>query len=160
MRGGRAGRAALVPAPGLGHVRRRLCLVPSCWPPWSLWVGSLLPLNCLGRAPAAPLAPTHALAGPFVVPSAPAALPSFSVGLTNPVRVSLALGPDVIWTASLTLLKDHSGGSPHSHSVTSSLSLGKITVIDRATNSFTGPSVSDPSYLYPNVSTENTGEAF
>lgn len=105
MRGDRAGRAALVPAPGLGHVRRRLCLVPSCWPPWSLWVGSLLPLNCLGRAPAAPLAPTHALAGPFVVPSAPAALPSFSVGFTNPVRVSLALGPDVIWTASLTLLR-------------------------------------------------------
>lgn len=140
MRGDRAGRAALVPAPGLGHVRRRLCLVPSCWPPWSLWVGSLLPLNCLGRAPAA--------------------LPSSSVGLTNPVLVSLALGPDVIWTASLTLLRDHSGGSPHSHSVTSSLSLGKITVIDRATNSFTGPSVSDPSYLYPNVSTENTREAF
>lgn len=97
-RGGR-GPAAFVPAPEPGHVTRRpeLGPVPSCRPPpLPSWVGTLLPLNCLGRAPAATHAPTHALAGPFAVQSAPAAPPSSSAGVTSPVRVPLVLGPNVI----------------------------------------------------------------
>lgn len=137
-----------VPAPGSGHVTRpgppgwcgaaSLLLHPR--PGWRRLCRS----TAEEERPAVTHAPTHALAGPFLPLSAPAALPCPSVGLTNPVRP-----PEEGLACHLDLLRDHSGGSPHSQPGTSSLSgRGKeMTVTERATSSFTGPLVSNPSQL-------------
>lgn len=117
-----AGRAALAP-PSAGS--RDAAAVPPGRSPESplsaAWVGTLLPLNC------AALAAAPALAGPLVLPSAPAALPSPSAGLADPwarCDLSPATGRGTGLPAGLSP-RGLSDGSPHSLPVASSLSLGK-----------------------------------
>lgn len=133
--------------------------VASCGPPPSpAWLGTLPPLNCLRRAPAATHAPTHAPAGPSVTP---AARPAFLLG--GPYEP----GPGPGWPSSLTVIcllppeeasdcePDPPEGLlwwvPTPAPSNSSLVHGENepTVVDRATSSLTGPSGSDPSPLYP-----------